>query len=81
MERNSSFGRVDGKVALITGAAQGMGAAHARALAAEGAKVAVADIGKRAAKAPTTTTTSPIPTPGGSSWPPSSGRTARSTCS
>ena len=44
MERNSSFGRVDGKVALITGAAQGMGAAHARALAAEGAKVAVADI-------------------------------------
>ena len=30
-------GRVAGKVALITGAAQGMGAAHARALAREGA--------------------------------------------
>jgi NAD(P)-dependent dehydrogenase (short-subunit alcohol dehydrogenase family) len=37
-------GRVAGKVALITGAAQGMGAAHARALAREGATVAIADI-------------------------------------
>ena len=37
-------GRVAGKVALITGAAQGMGAAHARVLAREGATVAVADI-------------------------------------
>jgi NAD(P)-dependent dehydrogenase (short-subunit alcohol dehydrogenase family) len=37
-------GRVAGKVALITGAAQGMGAAHARALAREGARVAIADI-------------------------------------
>jgi 3alpha(or 20beta)-hydroxysteroid dehydrogenase len=44
MERNSSLGRVDGKVALVTGAAQGMGAAHARALAREGATVAIADI-------------------------------------
>jgi 3alpha(or 20beta)-hydroxysteroid dehydrogenase len=31
-------------VALISGAAQGMGAAHARALAREGAMVAIADI-------------------------------------
>jgi 3alpha(or 20beta)-hydroxysteroid dehydrogenase len=37
-------GRVAGKVALITGAARGMGAAHARALAREGAVVAIADI-------------------------------------
>ena len=40
----SGYGRVAGKVALITGAAQGMGAAHARALAREGATVAIADI-------------------------------------
>jgi len=37
-------GRVAGKKAFITGAAQGLGAAMARALAAEGAKVALADI-------------------------------------
>jgi NAD(P)-dependent dehydrogenase (short-subunit alcohol dehydrogenase family) len=41
-------GRVAGKVAVITGAAQGMGAAHARALAREGASVAIADIATRA---------------------------------
>ena len=40
----SDQGRVAGKVALITGAAQGMGASHARALAREGASVAIADI-------------------------------------
>jgi len=37
-------GRVAGKVAIVTGAARGMGAAHARALAREGATVAIADI-------------------------------------
>jgi NAD(P)-dependent dehydrogenase (short-subunit alcohol dehydrogenase family) len=37
-------GRVAGKKAFITGAAQGLGAAMARRLAAEGAKVSLADI-------------------------------------
>ena len=37
-------GRVAGKRALITGAASGIGAAAARMLAAEGARVALADI-------------------------------------
>ena len=36
--------RVEGKVAIVTGAAKGMGLAHARMLAAEGAKVALTDI-------------------------------------
>ena len=38
------MGRVDGKVALISGACRGMGAAHARLLVAEGAKVVIGDI-------------------------------------
>jgi 3alpha(or 20beta)-hydroxysteroid dehydrogenase len=38
------MGRVDGKVALISGGAQGMGEAHARMLVAEGAKVVLGDI-------------------------------------
>ena len=37
-------GRVEGKKAFITGGAQGLGAAMARKLAAEGAKVSIADI-------------------------------------
>jgi NAD(P)-dependent dehydrogenase (short-subunit alcohol dehydrogenase family) len=36
-------GLLDGKFALVTGAAQGMGLAHARALANAGARVAIAD--------------------------------------
>src|ERR1700753_2505474 len=43
-------GRLDGKVALVTGAGSGIGAASARALAKEGATVAVTDIRADAAK-------------------------------
>ncbi|MBF6209680.1 glucose 1-dehydrogenase [Nocardia puris] len=38
------MGRVDNKVAIISGGARGMGAAHARLLVSEGAKVVVGDI-------------------------------------
>ena len=36
--------RVEGRVAIVTGAAQGLGAAFAKVLAAEGAKVCVCDL-------------------------------------
>ncbi|HEU0170440.1 MAG TPA: SDR family NAD(P)-dependent oxidoreductase, partial [Acidimicrobiales bacterium] len=38
------MGRLDGKVAIITGAARGQGAAEARLFAAEGARVVLADV-------------------------------------
>jgi len=43
--------RLEGRVALITGAARGMGAAEARLFAAEGARVAVCDVADAEAKA------------------------------
>jgi 3(or 17)beta-hydroxysteroid dehydrogenase len=45
------MGRVTGKVALVTGAASGMGRADAVALAAEGASVVVADLNEEAGQA------------------------------
>lgn len=41
-------GRFAGKVAVVTGAAQGIGEAYARALAAQGAAVVVADLNEEA---------------------------------
>ena len=43
-------GRVDGKIALITGGAQGLGEASARMLAKEGARVAITDVNIDGAK-------------------------------
>ena len=44
-------GRVAGKLALVTGAAQGLGAAHSRRLAEEGARVLCTDINGEGAEA------------------------------
>lgn len=41
-------GRLEGKIAIITGAAQGMGAAHVRRFVAEGAQVLFTDINAEA---------------------------------
>jgi SDR family mycofactocin-dependent oxidoreductase len=52
------MGQLDGRVALVTGAARGQGRAHARALAADGAIVVACDIA-----APVDTVRYPMPTP------------------
>ena len=44
------MGRLDGKIAIITGAASGIGKATARRVAAEGARTVVADLNAAGAK-------------------------------
>jgi len=44
------MGRLEGKVAIITGAARGMGASHARMFAAQGAKVVMTDLSESAGR-------------------------------
>jgi len=43
--------RLNGKVAVITGAARGMGASHARMFVAEGAKVILTDLREKEGRA------------------------------
>src|SRR5437763_15811060 len=45
------MGKLDGKVAIVTGAARGLGRAYARRLASLGAKIAVADLNLRSYEA------------------------------
>lgn len=43
-EERNLMGRLEGKVAIVSGGARGMGAAHSRAIVAEGGQVVIGDI-------------------------------------
>jgi len=45
------MGRLDGKVAIVTGGARGMGASHVKRFVKEGAKVVFTDINAEGGKA------------------------------
>lgn len=45
------MGKLDGRVAIVTGAAQGMGESHARRFVSEGAKVVLTDLNEERGKA------------------------------
>jgi NAD(P)-dependent dehydrogenase (short-subunit alcohol dehydrogenase family) len=58
---NDMSGRVAGKMALVTGAAQGLGEATARMFAKEGARVLLTDINAAKVEAAARASTRPIP--------------------
>src|SRR5690349_4294270 len=51
------MGRLDGKVAIVTGGAMGQGAGIVRAYVAEGARVTIVDVAKEQGQAPAAWTT------------------------
>ena len=55
-------GRLDGKVAIVTGAARGQGEAEARRFVAEGAKVLLTDVLDDEGEAVAVTSATPRPT-------------------
>src|SRR5262249_57718175 len=50
--REQSMARLDGRVAILTGGAKGIGKHYARALAAEGARLMIADVADGSEGAP-----------------------------